>query len=139
MPARPLVPSLQPCAQPSVHRRAAAGCWRLAPGRALSLKPRESGVLRIAQGRVWLTGGASAQDLVLQAGDALPVAVGQHVVLEPWTLPGRAMLMRPCSFSGTPWPYRHTTTAHAPPETGNWAWCCPCKSWCVHWRALGGP
>ena len=68
MPARPLVPPLQPCAQPSVHRRAAAGCWRLAPGRALSLKPRESGVLRMAQGRVWLTGGASAQDQVLQAG-----------------------------------------------------------------------
>lgn len=65
MPARPLVPPLQPCAQPSVHRRAAAGCWRLAPGRALSLKPRESGVLRIAQGRVWLTGAAPAQDLVL--------------------------------------------------------------------------
>ena len=84
MPARPLVPPLQPCAQPSVHRRAAAGCWRLASGRALSLKPRELGVLRIAQGRVWLTGAAPAQDLVLQAGDALAVAVGQHVVLEPW-------------------------------------------------------
>ena len=86
MPARPLVPPLQPCAQPSVHRRAAAGCWRLAPGRALSLKPRESGVVRIAQGRVWLTGGASAQDQVLQAGDADapvlfqwdPVAVPPH-------------------------------------------------------------
>lgn len=88
MPARPLVPPLQPCAQPSVHRRAAAGCWRLAPGRALSLEPRESGVLHIAQGRVWLTGGPSAQDLVLQAGDALAVDVGQHVVLEPWGLPG---------------------------------------------------
>ena len=88
MPARPLVPPLQPCAQPSVHRRAAAGCWRLAPGRALSLKPRESGVLRIARGRVWLSGAAPAQDLVLQAGDALAVAMGQHVVLEPWGLPG---------------------------------------------------
>ena len=88
MPARPLVPPLQSCAQPSVRRRAAAGCWRLAPGRALSLEPRESGVLHIAQGRVWLTGGPSAQDLVLQAGDALAVDVGQHVVLEPWGLPG---------------------------------------------------
>ena len=79
MPARPLVPPLQPCAQPSVHRRAAAGCWRLAPGRALSLKPRESGVLRIARGRVWLSGAAPAQDLVLQAGDAL--VFGQRQVL----------------------------------------------------------
>ena len=78
-------------------------------------------------GRVWLTGAASAQDLVLQAGDALPVDVGQHVVLESWALPGRAMLMRPCSFSGTRG-RTATPPPHAPPETGSWTWCCPCRT-----------
>ena len=116
MPARPLVPPLQPCAQPSVHRRAAAGCWHLAPGRALSLKPRESGVLRIAQGRVWLTGAASAQDQVLQAGDALPVVVGQHVVLEPWALPGAGDADAPVLFRWdhvAPQPHRHQARTRA--------------------------
>ena len=106
MPARPLVPPLQPCA--------AAGCWRLPPGQALSLKPRESGVLRIAQGRVWLTGGPSAQDLVLQAGDALAVDVGQHVVLEPWGLPGERDA--PVLFRWdhvAPQPHRHQARTRA--------------------------
>ncbi|KJA11244.1 hypothetical protein RP29_07065 [Acidovorax temperans] len=105
---------MQPCAQPSVHRRAAAGCWRLPPGRALSLKPRESGVLRIAQGRVWLTGAAPAQDLVLQAGDALAVAVGQHLVLEPWGWPGECDA--PVLFQWShvaPQPHRHRARTRA--------------------------
>lgn len=121
MPARPLVPPLQPCAQPSVHRRAAAGCWRLAPGRALSLKPRESGVLRIARGRVWLSGAAPAQDLVLQAGDALAVAVGQHVVLEPWALPGAGDADAPVLFQWDPVavpPHHHRARAARDWELG---------------------
>lgn len=113
MPARPLVPPLQPCA--------AAGCWRLAPGRALSLKPRESGVLRIARGRVWLTGAAPAQDLVLQAGDALGVAVGQHVVLEPWALPGAGDADAPVLFQWDPVavpPHHHRARASRDWELG---------------------
>jgi hypothetical protein len=53
-------------------------------------------VLEIAQGRVWVTvsGGPSAgvpgrdADQVLQAGDRLSVAAGQHLVMEAWSLPG---------------------------------------------------
>lgn len=84
--------------------RPAAGCWKLTPGRALSLHPCEHGVLQIAQGRVWLTlrGQALADvpaglrpdlpcdmaDHVLQAGESLAVAPGQHVVMEAWSPAG---------------------------------------------------
>lgn len=82
--------------------RSAAGCWKLANGRALSLVPHTHGVLEVAQGRVWVTlgdsggggGGAlvdlpgSAADHVLHAGEQLHIAPGQHVVMEAWGLPG---------------------------------------------------
>lgn len=84
--------------QPALPGRAvAAGCWKLAPGRALSLHPRQQGVLEIAQGRVWVTlsraatvghwGGATA-DHVLQAGESLAIAAGEHVVMEAWSPAG---------------------------------------------------
>jgi len=84
--------------------RPAAGCWKLNPGRALSLHPREHGVLAIAQGRVWVTlrgpslAGLPADlrsdlpmclaDYVLHAGERLVVAPGQHVVMEAWSPSG---------------------------------------------------
>ena len=81
----------------AVAGRSAAGCWKLTPGRALSLHPRQHSVLEIAQGRVWVTVSASPSasepgrdaDQVLQAGDRLNVAAGQHLVMEAWSLPGR--------------------------------------------------
>ena len=83
-----------PHAQPG--RMAAAGCWKLAPGRALSLQPRQHGVLEIAQGRVWVTLSGSTPaaaaecpvDHVLEAGGRLAVAAGQHLVMEAWCHPG---------------------------------------------------
>jgi len=67
------------------------GFWQLANGRALSLQPRESGVLRIAQGRVWATfdgphcgAGNQSGDHVLQAGMQLAVQAGQRLVFEPF-------------------------------------------------------
>lgn len=65
-----------------------AGCWSLAPRRALSLRPTGPGVLELAQGQVWLTvtgalPGAPA-DQLLRAGDRLTVAAGVHVVMEAW-------------------------------------------------------
>ena len=77
-------------------RRAAAGCWKLASGRALSLRPRQHSVLEIAQGRAWVTVGdsgrwrpgparATGADLVLQAGERLAVEPGRHVVIEAWS------------------------------------------------------
>lgn len=67
------------------------GCWKLAPGRAISLQPRETGVLRIAQGQVWATlagphqgHGNESGDHFLQHGQQLGVRAGQHLVFEPW-------------------------------------------------------
>lgn len=110
MSARNVLESQQ-SVQAAVAGRSAAGCWKLTTGRALSLHPRERSVLEIAQGRVWLTlsgtlprhlpadlpadlptdGAFGAADHLLQAGDRLDIAAGQHVVMEVWTpagLPG---------------------------------------------------
>lgn len=87
--------------QQSVHAslagRSAAGCWKLATGTALSLRPRTHGVLQIAQGQVWLTLSGSLADLpgaaadhMLQAGQQLAIAPGHHVVMEAWNPLGRA-------------------------------------------------
>ncbi len=66
---------------------APAGCWRLRLGQALSLRPQDRGVLRVARGRVWLTRG-DGYDHVLAAGDAIVLEPGHAVVLEPWLAPG---------------------------------------------------
>ncbi|MBA2962631.1 MULTISPECIES: DUF2917 domain-containing protein [Ramlibacter] len=66
-----------------------SGTWKLAQGRATTLRPREDGVLRVAHGRVWLTfDGPHAGpandfgDRVLGAGDSVRVAAGRRLVLE---------------------------------------------------------
>jgi hypothetical protein len=71
-------------------RAKTAGAWALAPGRAMQLRPRETGRLQILCGRVWATTDAEHDsiarrfgDLVLQAGDSLTVAAGQRLVIEP--------------------------------------------------------
>lgn len=68
---------------------AVAGSWQLAPGRALSLYPRDEGQLRITRGRAWVTldlrpGGHrdEAGDHCLCAGEQLRVRPGRHVVFE---------------------------------------------------------
>lgn len=73
------------------------GCWTLAPGRAISLRPREAGVLRIEMGRVWATfdgphqgHGNESGDHFLLAGQHLAVRAGQRLVLEPWCEVGDA-------------------------------------------------
>jgi hypothetical protein len=70
---------------------ALAGCWKLASGRALSLRPSQPGVLRIAHGRMWITfddahadDGVPAGDHFLGAGDELKLLPGQGLVMEPW-------------------------------------------------------
>ena len=67
------------------------GTWRLDGARAVTLRPREDGVLRIAHGRVWLTfdgphgGPPDAQgDQILGAGDRVRVRAGQRLVMESW-------------------------------------------------------
>lgn len=88
---------LQQSVQASQAGRAPAGCWRLAPGQALSLRPRVHGVLEVARGRAWVTLGGPGStgphpgaDHVLQDGEQLAVAPGQHIVLEAWSRAGRA-------------------------------------------------
>lgn len=70
--------------------RCLPGTWKLAPGRAVTLRPREDGELRVAHGRVWVTfDGPHAGplndlgDQVLGAGEQLRVRAGRRVVLEP--------------------------------------------------------
>jgi hypothetical protein len=82
-------------ADPAGHP--ASGCWKLASGKALSLRPRTHGVLQIAQGQVWLTLRGSLADLpgtaadhLLQPGDQWAIAPGQHVVLEAFGPAGSA-------------------------------------------------
>ena len=93
------------------------GSWSLMPGTALSLLPREAGVLRIASGRVWATvdgphtgHGNESGDHFLEAGQVLTVRGGQHLVFESWnSVPGS-----PVYFDWTP-----TGAALAVPVT-NW-------------------
>jgi len=67
-----------------------AGAWRLHPGCAMSLRPRDTAVLRIRRGRVWVTLGEpgvlspeGAGDRFLQDGDVLVVPAGSRLVMEP--------------------------------------------------------
>lgn len=65
------------------------GFWKLAPDRAVTLNPGEAGVLRIAQGHVWVTLDGPHQgpandwgDVVLHPGEQLQLLPGQHAVVE---------------------------------------------------------
>lgn len=68
-----------------------AGMWKVNPGRAATLKVTETGLLRIAHGRVWVTFDHAGHDLRVRAGDhflgrgeCLEVFAGQTLVLEPY-------------------------------------------------------
>lgn len=73
----------------SLSISALPGSWKLEAGRALTLQPTQAGVLRIAQGRMWVTmdllrGDVQASgDLFLVPGRGLAVQAGQRIVLEP--------------------------------------------------------
>ena len=75
--------------QQSQHRVSLSGYWKLEPERAITLKPGEAGVLRVAQGQVWATlngphhGRANDWgDVVLRSGEQLKLMPGQQVVVE---------------------------------------------------------
>jgi hypothetical protein len=66
-------------------------CGKLAARQALSCRPRTAGVLRMTQGRLWLTldgphhGPANAWgDHVLCAGQSMTLGAGQRWVVETW-------------------------------------------------------
>lgn len=96
------------------------GVWKLAAGQALSLQPRQAGLLRVAQGQMWVTLGVAPHgagnelgDCFLRAGEQLAVSPGQHVVLESferaqqqavlfdWT-PGLAFVQAPAAQNAGP-------------------------------------
>ncbi len=67
-----------------------AGTWRLHPGQAMSLRPKEASLLRIHRGPVWVTlgepGALSPQasgDRFLHAGESMVVPAGAQLVMEP--------------------------------------------------------
>lgn len=73
------------------------GTWKLARGRAITLRPATNGILRIAHGRVWATvdgphGGTPADsgDHMLEVGRSMFVRAGQRVVMEAWNPMGSA-------------------------------------------------
>ena len=83
-------PELQSCA----GTEKVSGCWKLGDSRALTLRPSQPGVLRIAHGRVWITfDNAQGDDAVrggdhfLGAGDTLNLLPGQVLVMESWNSP----------------------------------------------------
>lgn len=71
------------------------GTWKLARGRAITLRPTTNGILRIAHGRVWATvegphgvSPADSGDHVLEVGRSMWVRAGQAVVIEAWNQRG---------------------------------------------------
>ena len=75
----------RPSAVPPAVRR---GAWQLAAGQAITLKAASASILRVRQGRVWVTRDATAQwgseDVVLAPGESFSVPAGQRIVMEPW-------------------------------------------------------
>lgn len=67
-------------------------CFEVPVGEALSFKAPQASLLRVTQGRVWVTRDSNAQqaseDLVLGEGASLQLARGERVVLESWS-PGQ--------------------------------------------------
>lgn len=73
----------------------AGSTGNVAAGAAVTLAPKVAMTLRIAEGQAWVTLGkglGDSSDLFLCAGQSLPVAAGQSVVVEP--LNGRRLQYR---------------------------------------------
>ena len=75
-----------PCAEPALP-----GTWKLAAGRAITLEPREAGILKVAHGRLWATFEGphpgplnESGDHVMETGEQIRVRPGQRVVVEAW-------------------------------------------------------
>ena len=75
----------------SCGSRRPAISYALPAGQAITVQARESGILRVGQGRVWVTfshagrnPSVPAGDHFLQSGDSLRLSAGQTVVIESW-------------------------------------------------------
>lgn len=72
-------------------KRLFPGRWKLGTGRALTLQARESGILRVEQGQVWVTFDAPHHGLVndlgdhfLRSGQQMTLQAGKRLVMESW-------------------------------------------------------
>ena len=72
-------------------RHTNSGCWSLAAGRTVQLRPRHASTLKVVCGRVWATTDAPLDrtarrlgDHVLVAGESLAVLPGERLVVEAW-------------------------------------------------------
>jgi hypothetical protein len=93
--------------QQSPASHALPGTWKLAAGRAITLRPRENGVLRVAHGQLWVTFDGphtgprnDLGDHFIGVGEQLRLHAGQRLVAEAWN--GGA----PAYFSWDPLPER---------------------------------
>lgn len=84
MTARAIMQVLQ-----SAPATALPGTWKLARGRAITLRPTTDGILRVAHGRVWATlegphgrGPHDSGDHVLEVGRSMLLRAGQKAVIE---------------------------------------------------------
>ncbi len=79
---------LQSSSLSSVPPSVRSGAWQLNPGQAISLRATGASVMKVRQGRVWVTRDATgewgSEDLVLAPGESLTVAAGRRIVMEPW-------------------------------------------------------
>jgi hypothetical protein len=75
----------------SAPAMALPGTWKLARGRAITLRPTSDGILRVAHGRIWATvpgphghTPTDSGDQVLEVGRSMVLHAGQSVVIEAW-------------------------------------------------------
>ena len=73
--------------------------WTLDKGSAVTFYPRKSGLLRVREGRAWVTFDTNSQSPMADFGDHfvypshdLPVRAGQRLVLESWPLAGASRI-----------------------------------------------
>ncbi|WP_076999395.1 DUF2917 domain-containing protein [Variovorax sp. KK3] len=87
-PSSPVLAKRPATVPPAVRR----GAWQLGYGEATSIKASSASILRVRQGRVWVTRDATAQwgseDLVLAPGETLRIEAGERIVMEPWDTHG---------------------------------------------------
>ena len=83
------------------------GTWKLAAGRAITLEPREAGVLKVAHGQLWATfdgpkhGAPNDQgDHFFGVGEQVRLQPGERLVIEAWNHGA------PAYFSWDPLPVR---------------------------------
>lgn len=77
--------------QQSAAAVALPGTWKLGTGRAITLRPAEDGILRLAHGCLWATFDGphdgppnNLGDQFVDAGQALHLRAGQRLVIEAW-------------------------------------------------------